>query len=155
MKNSERPPEDSSSEIVLDHRSLARFDGLLLTSPGLSLTEQWLRYQGDAPEPRPGLSSGHIPNSLPCPFNNYLSPANDDKPYTSFRPPPELKRVLVDAVGGQKQWSEVANGDRGLIFSCGSGMSAAVGWLANEVIRAEEGGKMKSAIYDEVGEHDS
>ncbi len=53
-------------------------------------------------------------------------------------------------MGGKSEWDKAANGDRGLVFTCGSGMSAAVGWLANEVVRAEEGGKTKSAIYDEV-----
>jgi hypothetical protein len=38
------------------------------------------------------------------------------------------------------------------VFTCGSGMTAAVGWLANEIIRLEEGSKVKTSIYDEVGD---
>ena len=53
-------------------------------------------------------------------------------------------------MGGEDEWTKVAQGDRGLVFTCGSGMSASVGWLANELVREEEGGKTESAIYDEV-----
>lgn len=108
------------------------------------------RYDGTANEPRPGLSSGHIPNSLSAPFTSYLDPSGDKKPYTSYKPVPELEKVLVEAVGGEEQWDQVKGGGKGLIFSCGSGMSAGVGWLANELVREVEGVKGKSAIYDEV-----
>ena len=110
------------------------------------------RYEGSAPEPRPGLSSGHIPHSLPAPFLDYLLPASENKPYTSLRPLPELKEVLAKAVGGQEAWDELAKGQRDVVFTCGSGMSAAIGWLVNEMIRMEEGTKMKSSIYDEVSD---
>jgi thiosulfate/3-mercaptopyruvate sulfurtransferase len=108
------------------------------------------RYDGTAPEPREGLSSGHIPHSLPCPFPNYLEPASDSKPYTSYKPHDQLKEVLVNAVGGKDAWSTLQRGEKSVVFSCGSGMTAAVGWLANEVVREQEGQSPKSAIYDEV-----
>ena len=53
-------------------------------------------------------------------------------------------------MGGEDEWTKVAKGERGLVFTCGSGMSASVGWLAHEVIREAEGGMVESAIYDEV-----
>ena len=108
------------------------------------------RWEGAAPEPRPGLSSGHIPNSVPAPFLDYLAPPSDDKPYTSFKEPAKLKAVLVKAVGGKDVWDEMVKGDKNAVFTCGSGMTAAVGWLANEVVRPEEGSKVKTSIYDEV-----
>ncbi len=70
-----------------------------------SLTLAFCRYTGDAPEPRAGLSSGHIPNSRPLPFQSYLSQASDAQPYTAFKPASELHDVLVEAVGGEKKWS--------------------------------------------------
>jgi thiosulfate/3-mercaptopyruvate sulfurtransferase len=108
------------------------------------------RYTGDAPEPRPSLSSGHIPNSLPLPFSAYLDPSSPQKPYTSLKTPDQLQQVLVQGVGGSEAWSAAERGERGLIFTCGSGMTAAVGWLANEIVKQEGGGASRTAIYDEV-----
>ncbi|RSH91029.1 hypothetical protein EHS25_010205 [Saitozyma podzolica] len=88
VKNSKKSPDEPDAEVVLDHRSLARFSG-------------------EAPEPRPGLASGHIPNSLPCPFTSYLEPATDRKPYSSYKSLPELREVLVQAVGGEAKWKEL------------------------------------------------
>ncbi|ORY25659.1 Rhodanese-like domain-containing protein [Naematelia encephala] len=130
VSNSEKPLDDGNAEIVLDLRSRARYDGT-------------------APEPRPGLSSGHIPNSLPAPFSDYLEPPSDTKPYSHYKSLPELKTVLVDAVGGEERWHEIEQGHRGVVFSCGSGMTAAIGWLAEELIKDAEGWKGPSAIYDE------
>ncbi len=149
VKNSELSSEDPGYDVVLDQRALGRW---VLRATIVTVLNASFRYEATVPEPRAGLPSGHIPNSLPCPFVNYLAPATEGQPYTSFRPLSELKGVLVDAVGGEGEWEKLASGDRGLVFTCGSGMSAAVGWLANEVVRAEEGGMMKSAIYDEVSE---
>lgn len=40
---------------------------------------------------------------------------------------------------------------KGVVFTCGSGMTAAVGWLANEVVKEQLGeGAGKTGIYDEV-----
>lgn len=116
----------------------------------MSCEELTTRWEGSAPEPRPGLSSGHIPHSLPAPFLDYLLPPTDSKPYTSFKSPQELRKVLVQAVGGEDAWSELVKGNRNAVFTCGSGMTAAVGWLANELIRQSEGSKVKTSIYDEV-----
>lgn len=132
MTNSADPPSSSTGEIVLDHRSLPR-------------------YLGDVPEPRPGIPSGHIPNSLPLAFTQYLRPADDNKPYSSYKAPKELKQVLVDGVGGSETWAAIEEGKKGVVFSCGSGMTAAVGWVANELVKeAGQGGAEKSSIYDEV-----
>ncbi|OCF37254.1 thiosulfate/3-mercaptopyruvate sulfurtransferase [Kwoniella heveanensis BCC8398] len=130
VENSEKNPSDTSFEVVLDHRPLARFTG-------------------EAPEPRPGLSSGHIPNSSPLPFLSYLNPADDKKPYTSFKSLDELKKVLVDGVGGEDKFRELLQKDQGVVFTCGSGMTAAIGWLANELLREKEGKAFKTALYDE------
>lgn len=107
------------------------------------------RYDGTAPEPRPNLPSGHIPNSISTPFLEYLEPASADKPYTSFKSPEELKKVLSGFLGTEG-FDQLVNGDRGAIFTCGSGMTAAVGWLAHEIVRESHGSKGKTSIYDEV-----
>ncbi|WVN85134.1 uncharacterized protein L203_100276 [Cryptococcus depauperatus CBS 7841] len=130
VSNSKKPLSDPSSEIVLDHRPTAR-------------------YFGNAPEPRPGLSSGHIPNSLSLPFTQHLVPAGEKKPYSSFKPVEELKQVLIDGMGGKDVWDGAQDERRTVVYSCGSGMTAAIGWVANELIREREGKTVKSALYDE------
>ncbi|KGB74980.2 mitochondrial import inner membrane translocase subunit TIM10 [Cryptococcus deuterogattii R265] len=130
VSNSKKPLSDPTSEIVLDHRPAARFLGI-------------------NPEPRPNLPSGHIPNSRSLPFTQYLVPASDKKPFTNYRPVSELKQVLAEGLGGETVWDDIVSRDKSIVFSCGSGMTAAIGWLANELIRESEGKAPKSALYDE------
>ena len=130
--NATRP--SASADVVLDARALGR-------------------YTGEAEEPRPGLSSGHMPNSLPLPFTELLTPATEERPYTTYRPVDELREVLVNGVGGEEVWAEMqgAPGEgRAAVFSCGSGMTAAIGWLAARMVAAAEGrAPPNAAIYDE------
>lgn len=117
------------------------------------------RFTGQDPEPRPGLSSGHIPHSRSLPFGELLQSVEDGHPYTSYKSPEELRAVLVNAVGGEKAWesllaqgADAAGGavDRELVFTCGSGMTACVGWLAAQIVAANEGrAPPPVAIYDE------
>lgn len=125
---------------------------LAVPHPNQSLSKdtKTRRYTAEAPEPRPSLSSGHIPHSLPLPFSSYLEPSSSSKPYTSYKSAEALQSVLEQGVGGAEQWSTAEQGNKGLIFTCGSGMTAAVGWLANEVLKEKGGGAKKAAIYDEV-----
>jgi thiosulfate/3-mercaptopyruvate sulfurtransferase len=106
------------------------------------------RFTGEAPEPRPGMPSGHIPNSLPLPFSSYLEPHNDKQPYSTYKSIPELKSTLAQAVGGESKLTELE--DKPIVFTCGSGMTAAVGWLADTVVRESEGKEPRGVLYDEV-----
>lgn len=129
-----------SCDVVLDARALGRFTG-------------------QDPEPRPGLSSGHIPHSRSLPFGDLLNPVADGHPYTSYRSPEELRAVLVKAVGGEEAWEALlakgpeaagAVAERELVFTCGSGMTACVGWLAAQIVAQHEGSApVPAAIYDE------
>ncbi|GMK57739.1 hypothetical protein CspeluHIS016_0405730 [Cutaneotrichosporon spelunceum] len=116
------------------------------------------RFTGVEPEPRPWLSSGHMPHSCSVPFGEFLIPSSEGHPYTSYKPPKELKEVLVRAVGGEKAWEALLNQgpdaagaavERKLIFSCGSGMTACVGWLAAQIVAQEDGRAVPTAVYDE------
>ncbi|EGN99605.1 hypothetical protein SERLA73DRAFT_151902 [Serpula lacrymans var. lacrymans S7.3] len=121
------PSSDPSAELVLDARSRGR-------------------YLGTDPEPRPGLSSGHIPHSFSLPFNTFLqtnTPLNSSASYTTFLPIPELRQTLVNAVGPENA-ELIINGERPVTTSCGSGMTAGVLWLGLKLL-----GTPKVAIYDE------
>lgn len=107
------------------------------------------RFQGTDPEPRPGLSSGHIPNSLSLPFPNLLKTetGKDGKQYTVLKDQIELWRTLSDTVGGMEALDKLrqasSGGELAATNTCGSGMTAAAIWLALQEIGVQ------SSIYDE------
>jgi thiosulfate/3-mercaptopyruvate sulfurtransferase len=85
------------------------------------------RFRGEAPEPRPGLASGHMPGALNLPFDRIVQGG----------------RLLgTDAV--RRAFAE-AGVDLGkpVITSCGSGVSAAILSLAMEIA-----GAPATALYD-------
>jgi len=105
------------------------------------------RYLGSDPEPRPGLSSGHIPHSFSLPFNEFLQTntiPESGKSFTTFLPPKELRRKLADAVGSEYA-QLITEGKRSVNTTCGSGMTAGVLWLGLKLI--EESTSV--ALYDE------
>jgi len=85
------------------------------------------RFRGEAPEPRPGLASGHIPGSRNVPSTAVVENgllASHEKLRAAF------------AAGG-------VDLDKPVITSCGSGVSAAILWLALDAL-----GKAPQALYD-------
>ena len=86
------------------------------------------RFFGAAPEPRPGLRSGSIDTSINLPYETLL---NEDM---TFKKKPELLALF------RKANLELKNP---IITSCGSGVTAAVLFLALEEI-----GCSKLALYD-------
>ncbi|MGC9369490.1 MAG: 3-mercaptopyruvate sulfurtransferase [Paracoccaceae bacterium] len=86
------------------------------------------RFRGEVPEPRPGLRSGHIPNSRNVPFGELL---NADG---TMKEPGALKSVFEEA------GVDLA---KPAITSCGSGVTAAILCLAMERF-----GKSDHALYD-------
>jgi thiosulfate/3-mercaptopyruvate sulfurtransferase len=85
------------------------------------------RFRGEAPEPRPGLRSGHIPGSLNLPFGHIVK---DGK--------------LRDKAGIEQALKEAGvDPDKQVITTCGSGVSAAIIGVALEAV-----GHPIKAIYD-------
>ncbi|KAL8293191.1 hypothetical protein RQP46_000885 [Phenoliferia psychrophenolica] len=126
VENSAHDLAIDSASVVLDARPAARFDGT-------------------APEPRAGLSSGHIPNSLSLPFSSLLStPSTTTPPYSTLKSPSELEKVFVDRLG-KEEFSKVVKGERNVIATCGSGMSAGIVWLAMQKVGREK----PIAVFDE------
>jgi thiosulfate/3-mercaptopyruvate sulfurtransferase len=85
------------------------------------------RFRGEAPEPRQGVRSGHMPGSYNVPSTAIVKDG-------SLVPPDELRRAF--AAGG-------VDIERPVITSCGSGVSAAILWLALDAL-----GKQPAALYD-------
>ena len=88
------------------------------------------RFEGKVPEPRKGLRSGNIINSLCIPFSNCL---NKDK---TFKKKEALKDVFRSSL---KNINE-----NNIVFSCGSGVTACVLALAYSLIND----KYQPCIYD-------
>ena len=86
------------------------------------------RFRGEAPEPRAGLRSGHIPGSRNIPYAEVLNPDG------TMKAPATLKAVFEAAGVDLKKPA---------ITTCGSGVTAAVLSLALERI-----GHRNHALYD-------
>jgi thiosulfate/3-mercaptopyruvate sulfurtransferase len=86
------------------------------------------RFRGDAPEPRPGLASGHMPGAKSVPAASLLTAEG------LLRPRAELEQIFADA--GADLHGPV-------ICSCGSGVTAAI--IALALARL---GRWDAAVYD-------
>jgi thiosulfate/3-mercaptopyruvate sulfurtransferase len=87
------------------------------------------RFEGRAPEPRPGIRSGHIPGARNVPYNNLF-----DATSGAMKPLDDLRKSFVSA--GVKL-------DAPIVTSCGSGVSAGVLTLALYRL-----GVTDTALYD-------
>jgi thiosulfate/3-mercaptopyruvate sulfurtransferase len=105
----------------------------------------YTRYLGTAPEPRPGPSSGHIPHSLSIPFVAFLRTHEViEEKFTTYRTPDEIIDLLIEVVG-ENQLEQIMTGERTVVTSCGSGITAGILWLGLKLIGAKN-----VALYDEV-----
>jgi thiosulfate/3-mercaptopyruvate sulfurtransferase len=85
------------------------------------------RFNGTAPEPRPGLSSGHMPGAINIPFTELVEDGR-------LKPADKLREYLS---------TKNVDLEQPITTTCGSGVTAAVIALALEVV-----GAPKVAIYD-------
>jgi thiosulfate/3-mercaptopyruvate sulfurtransferase len=85
------------------------------------------RFLGQAPEPRPGLRSGHMPGARNVPSTSVIENGR-------LATPEKLRQAF--AAGGVELGAPI-------ITSCGSGVSAATLWLALDAL-----GKQPQALYD-------
>ncbi|KAG2421351.1 hypothetical protein HFD88_005326 [Aspergillus terreus] len=90
------------------------------------------RWAGTDPEPRPGLSSGHIPGSKSLPFQELLDPETK-----TFRPASEL-RALFEA--------REVDASKSIISSCGTGVTATI--IETALAEAEYGDPNLRRVYD-------
>ena len=85
------------------------------------------RFRGEAPEPRPGVRSGHMPGALNVPVSELVQDGRLIAPE---------KIAQTFAAGG-------VDISKPVITSCGSGVTAATLWFALDAI-----GKTPQALYD-------
>ncbi|MBS0385530.1 MAG: sulfurtransferase, partial [Proteobacteria bacterium] len=96
------------------------------------------RFRGDAPEPRAGLRSGHMPGARSVPAGSLVDENG------ALRSASELRKIFADA------GADIA---RAAVCTCGSGVTAAI--IALALARL---GRWDASIYDgawaEWGAHD-
>jgi thiosulfate/3-mercaptopyruvate sulfurtransferase len=85
------------------------------------------RFRGQAPEPRPGVRSGHMPGALNVPSTALI----------------ENGRLITPERIAQSFAAGGVDLDKPIITSCGSGVTAAALWFALDAI-----GKPPVALYD-------
>ncbi len=85
------------------------------------------RFNKEVPEPRAGVRSGHIPNSVCQPFAELMDGHK-------LKPVDELQQMLALSLPDDKE---------GIIFSCGSGVTAAIVLLAAHLC-----GYQNLSVYD-------
>ena len=86
------------------------------------------RFAGTAPEPRPGLPSGHMPGSRNIPSTSLLNPDG------TMLPPERLRAIFAE---------QGADGTKPVVTSCGTGVTATI--LTLGMVRA---GLPMGAVYD-------
>ncbi|EDP57079.1 sulfurtransferase [Vibrio sp. AND4] len=91
------------------------------------------RFLGEVPEPREGLRSGHIPNSVCLPFQALLNNGQ-------IKPNSEIKHIFSAL---ETDSALEINSGRATIFSCGSGVTACILLLAAYQIGLEN-----LSVYD-------
>lgn len=83
------------------------------------------RFTGEAPEPRPGLPSGHVPHARSVPHATLLEAAADGGSGGTRLLPADRLRAVLAAAGVPVDYA------RGrIVTSCGSGVTGAVVYLA-------------------------
>ncbi|CAK7272805.1 hypothetical protein SEPCBS119000_005317 [Sporothrix epigloea] len=90
------------------------------------------RFSGAAPEPRPGLSSGHIPGSINIPFDAVLDPVTK-----TFLPAERLREVFQE---------KGVDPERPIVSSCGTGVTACI--IETALEEAQIGSPECRRVYD-------
>lgn len=87
-----------------------------------------------------------MPHSFSLPFNLFLQKhsSKQGSEYTTFLAPSEIQNALEAAVG-PGEVEKILKGERSVITTCGSGMTAGVLWLGLQLLGAQQVG-----LYDEV-----
>ena len=90
------------------------------------------RFSGSEPEPRPGVSSGHIPGSINVPHSDLL-----DSTTGAFLPSEQLRKVFEE---------KGVDPEKPIITTCGTGVTAAV--IDAALAEADFGQAHDRRVYD-------
>jgi thiosulfate/3-mercaptopyruvate sulfurtransferase len=124
-----RPPKKFTAEMNVGPVAMLADVRMALTSEGAQVVDARSaeRFSGKAPEPRPGLRSGHMPGSLNVPYSRLVENGR-------LLPRERIQSAFVEAG---------VDLDKPIITTCGSGLTAAILTLALESI-----GREPKGLYD-------
>ena len=124
-----RPPKKFTAEMNVGPVAMLADVRMALTSEGAQVVDARSaeRFSGKAPEPRPGLRSGHMPGSLNVPYSRLVENGR-------LLPRERIQAAFVEAG---------VDLDKPIITTCGSGLTAAILTLALELI-----GREPKGLYD-------
>jgi thiosulfate/3-mercaptopyruvate sulfurtransferase len=127
--DSKRPPQKFNAQMNVPAVATLADVRMALTDESAQIVDARSaeRFAGKAPEPRPGLRSGHMPGSFNLPYQRLV---DDGRLASRERIEAAFKEARVDL-------------DKPIITSCGSGMTAAILTFALESI-----GKTPRGLYD-------
>lgn len=119
LVTSPSPYERSEYKATFDAKKVVSFEQLLKLVEDDKIGSEYTlvdarsgpRFTGEAPEPRPGLSSGHIKNAINIPFNEVLTKDN------AFLSSMSLKNIFK---------SKNIDDSKPIIVMCGTGVTACV-----------------------------
>ena len=131
LEAGEADPAASTFDARLELRNVRRMDEVraILRDKASEVVDarSAARFRGEAPEPRPGLSSGHMQGAKNLPFDRLIEAGR-------LRPAEEIREMFQNAG---------VDLSRPVVTTCGSGVTAATLVLALNVI-----GKGDVALYD-------
>jgi thiosulfate/3-mercaptopyruvate sulfurtransferase len=122
------PPEAAHFTPRLRAERLRGLTDMLETEALIIDARSAVRFAGRAPEPRPGLASGHMPGAVNLPSSIFFGADG------LFLPTDQLRTRLTEAG---------VDGTRPVITTCGSGVSATVVTMA-----LKRAGFPQGAVYD-------
>lgn len=123
----------NSADFLSNFRSeVAEFDDLVDLVENAGLKSDYVlfdarsadRFSGKAPEPRPGLSSGHVPGALSLPFSDVLDASGH------YKSKEDLHALFKTRFGLDLN----AFDKKGIIVMCGTGVTAVILRLALEKV---------------------
>ncbi|RCK55050.1 Thiosulfate sulfurtransferase TUM1 [Candida viswanathii] len=80
------------------------------------------RFTGEADEPRPGLSSGHVPGAVNLPFGKLLDPKNNNQ----YKSKEEVEEIFKELTGLDDLKDLLKKYPKGVIVMCGTGVTAVI-----------------------------
>ena len=124
-----RSPKKFTAEMNVGPVAMLADVRMALTSEGAQVVDARSaeRFSGKAPEPRPGLRSGHMPGSFNVPYSRLVENGR-------LLPRERIQAAFVEAG---------VDLDKPIITTCGSGLTAAILTLALESI-----GREPKGLYD-------
>lgn len=126
-----KAPTPATFRVMIDTGRIADLDGVVevLASGSATVVDarSAVRFAGEAPEPRAGLRAGHMPGAKNVPHSAIVAGGR-----------------LVDEAALRAAFAAV-DLDRPIVTSCGSGVSAAILWMALESLGVP---RNRMALYD-------